>query len=166
MSEDRAEGHVVNRVEVSNLTVFPVREEPVRRLAEAVLAQQGVAGSVTIAFVEAEEMARLNREYRGVEGATDVLSFGYEGDAADEAWPSPEGSEEGDYLGDVLISPEVAVKNAADDQTPPSWEVATLVVHGLLHLAGHDHQTDDGEMLARQEELLGRLWKDSSEDLI
>lgn len=166
MNEDRTDEKVVNQVEVANLTAFPVREEIVQRLAKAVLALEGVAGSVAIAFVGAEEMARLNHEYRGAEGATDVLSFGYSDDGADAAWPNPEGSEEGEYLGDVVIAPEVAVQNAAADQIPPSLEMATLVVHGLLHLAGYDHETDEGEMLARQEELLGLLWEDLSKNLI
>lgn len=167
MSRDCAGEHVDRQVEVSNLTAYPVQEETVRWLAEAVLAQEGVAGSVTVAFVEMGEMARLNLEYRGVAGATDVLSFGYSGDEADEVWPEPGGSEEGPpYLGDVVIAPEVAFQNAAEDEIRPSLELAALVVHGLLHLAGHDHENDDGEMLARQQELLGRLWGDSSKDLI
>jgi len=164
MNQNGVDGQVVNHVEVSNLTAFPIRAERVQRLAEAVLTQEGVAGLVSIAFVQTEEMARLNRDYRGVEGATDVLSFG--GSAEDEAWPNPEGSEEEDYLGDVVIAPGVAVQNAAADEIPPSLELATLVTHGLLHLVGYDHETDGGEMLARQEELLSRLWENSSKDLI
>lgn len=150
-------------VEVCNLSAFPIQEAAVKRLAEATLAAERVEGSVEVAFVEAAEMARLNGEYRGSEGPTDVLSFSYAGDEADdERWPQTAETGEDDCVGEVVIAPEVAMENAAQDGTSSSRELATLVIHGLLHLAGHDHETDQGEMLARQGELLALLWEDDS----
>jgi probable rRNA maturation factor len=89
-----------------------------------------------VEFVDAQRIAELNREHRGVEGPTDVLSF-----PVDEAGPATGPRE----LGDVVICPE---------QTSDPTEA---VVHGVLHLCGYDHETDGGEMLALQDEVLASL---------
>jgi probable rRNA maturation factor len=88
---------------------------------------------VAIAFVDAQTIASLNEEHRGKSGPTDVLSFG-----VDEAGPSAGPRE----LGDVVICPE------------HTEDLREAIVHGALHLTGMDHETDDGEMLALQAELL------------
>jgi probable rRNA maturation factor len=106
----------------------------VERLATIALASAGVEeGHVAIEFVGPERIADLNREHRGEEGATDVLSF-----PVDEL-DDPLGPRE---LGDVVICPE------------ETEDLREAVVHGVLHLTGMDHETDDGEMLALQRELL------------
>lgn len=95
--------------------------------------------SVGLMVVDLEHMAAINAEHRGKEGPTDVLSFPVDGpDALDwpEGGPPPE-------LGDIIICPEMAQE-----------ELTTLVVHGLLHLVGYDHETDDGEMLELQDRLV------------
>jgi probable rRNA maturation factor len=98
-------------------------------------ATAGVAdGHVAVAFVSPEEIAALNAEHRGKEGPTDVLSFPVDG--SDPAIP---GERE---LGDVVICPEQTV------------DLAEAVVHGVLHLVGMDHETDEGEMLALQAEVM------------
>jgi probable rRNA maturation factor len=91
-------------------------------------------GHLAVAFVEPAEIAALNAEHRGKEGPTDVLSFPVDGDD-----PLALGERE---LGDVVICPEHTV------------DLAEAVVHGVLHLVGMDHETDDGEMLALQAEVL------------
>jgi probable rRNA maturation factor len=91
-------------------------------------------GHVAVAFVAAGEIAALNAEHRGKDGPTDVLSFPVDG--ADPAIP---GERE---LGDVVICPEHTV------------DLAEAVVHGVLHLVGMDHETDEGEMLALQAEVM------------
>ena len=91
-------------------------------------------GHVAVAFVGADEIAALNAEHRGKEGPTDVLSFPV--DEGGEAFGPRE-------LGDVLICPE------------HTEDLEEAVVHGVLHLVGMDHETDDGEMLALQAEILG-----------
>jgi probable rRNA maturation factor len=109
--------------------------EEVRRAATLAAASGGVHdGHVAIEFVDGERIAELNAAHRGKEGPTDVLSFPVdEGEAA-------VGPRE---LGDVVISPE------------HTEDLLEAVVHGVLHLTGMDHETDDGEMLALQAELLG-----------
>jgi probable rRNA maturation factor len=95
--------------------------------------------TVGLMVIEPEEMARINGEHRGKPEPTDVLSFPIDGADAldwDADGPPPE-------LGDVIICPEAA-------QEP----LETLVVHGVLHLLGYDHETDDGEMLALQDRLV------------
>ena len=107
----------------------------VRRLCVLAAASAGVRdGHVAIEFVESERITELNRKHRGKPTPTDVLSFPI--DAAEPLVVARE-------LGDVVICPE----HTAD--------VREAIVHGMLHLAGMDHETDRGEMLALQRELLG-----------
>jgi probable rRNA maturation factor len=109
----------------------------VRRACEAAAAARGIdAGHVAVEFVGPERIAVLNREFRGKEGPTDVLSFPVDGNGASA------GERE---LGDVVICPE------------HSGDLLEVVVHGVLHLTGMDHEADDGEMLALQDELMARL---------
>ena len=104
---------------------------------------------VTVAFVSDRAMRELNRRWRGKQGTTDVLSF-------------PSGQEEfekdeGESLGDVVISVEQAARQAAEHGLDFEGEVAQLILHGLLHLCGYDHETDSGEMNALELTLRGRL---------
>jgi probable rRNA maturation factor len=109
-------------------------EAEIERLVSIALASAEVDdGHVAVAFVDADTIAALNAEHRGKRGPTDVLSF-----PVDEAGPSAGPRE----LGDVVICPE---------QTE---DLREAIIHGALHLAGMDHETDDGEMLALQAELL------------
>jgi probable rRNA maturation factor len=108
----------------------------------------GGAGA-TVAFVSDRVMRGLNRRWRGKTGTTDVLSF-------------PSGQEEfergeGLSLGDVVISVEQAARQAAEHGLDFEGEVAQLILHGLLHLCGYDHQTDGGEMNALELRLRRRL---------
>jgi probable rRNA maturation factor len=108
----------------------------VRRLCALTAASMGVEHAhVAVEFVDAARIAQLNGEYRGKAAPTDVLSFPIDGVA-------PLGGDVARELGDVVICPE----HTAD--------VREAVVHGMLHLLGMDHETDDGEMLALQRELL------------
>jgi probable rRNA maturation factor len=107
------------------------------RAARAALAAAGVAdGHLAIAFAGPERMRALNSAHRGVDRPTDVLSFPVDGPGP------PAGPRE---LGDVVVCPE----HAADLQE--------AVVHGVLHLCGHDHETDAGEMLTLQQRALSAL---------
>src|SRR5690242_11303138 len=85
----------------------------------------------TIAFVSDKKIRELNRQFRGVDKATDVLSF-------------PAG--EPGNLGDVAISVETAAAQAKENRLSFENEIAQLILHGLLHLSGYDHETDNGEM--------------------
>lgn len=105
------------------------------------------AGELSITFLAADEIRELNRRFLGKDHATDVLAF----DLGDEDR----------LLGDVYISPEVAAEAAAEAGIPVPREVLRLVVHGVLHLLGHEHPEDetryDSDMFRLQEELLDGL---------
>ena len=110
--------------------------EEVERLCELAAASAGVeTGHVAIEFVDAARIRELNREHRGKDVPTDVLSFPVDG-----AEPLPEGEQR--ELGDVVICPE------------HTEDLREAIVHGVLHLVGMDHESDDGEMLALQAEIL------------
>ena len=110
-------------------------EDTVTRASVLAAATAGVHdGHVAVAFVTPEEIAALNAEHRGKDGPTDVLSFPVDG--ADAA---VHGERE---LGDVVICPQHTV------------DLTEAVVHGVLHLVGMDHESDEGEMLALQAEVM------------
>jgi probable rRNA maturation factor len=99
----------------------------------------------SVVFVTDEKIRRLNRDYRGVDKPTDVLSF--RGDGGN-----------GGYLGDILISCETAYNQSRKSSTLAfETNVRRLVLHGLLHLMGYDHETDNGEMRAIERRLRRRF---------
>ena len=108
-----------------------------RRLADE-LAPEG--SSATLVLVGDERMRALNRQFRGFDRATDVLSF------PARNGESPDQGEEADYLGDIVISVETARRQAQRRGSTLPRELRILALHGLLHLLGHDHETDSGEM--------------------
>lgn len=87
--------------------------------------------SATIAFVSDKRIRELNRQFRGIDKATDVLSFP---------------AEEESNLGDVAVSIETAAVQAKENGLSFENEISQLILHGLLHLSGYDHETDNGEM--------------------
>lgn len=89
--------------------------------------------SATIAFVSDKRIRELNRQFRGLDKATDVLSF--PADGPDES-----------NLGDIAVSTETAATQAKENGLSFDDEIAQLILHGLLHLSGYDHETDNGEM--------------------
>ncbi len=103
------------------------------------------ADSVAVRFAGDRTVRRLNREFRGKDKATDVLSF-----------PGEE-SPEGRHLGDIVISIPTAERQAGDRGATLEEEVKLLLLHGVLHCLGHDHETDRGEM-ERLESRLRRRW--------
>jgi probable rRNA maturation factor len=111
-------------------------------LAAAFEAEGVTEGEVGLAVVGRSEMARLNAGHRGKPDPTDVLSF-----PLDMRDPLPDGVPR--QLGDVVICPAVA----AAEGTP----IEHLLVHGALHLLGWDHEADEGEMLARQSQIVQEL---------
>ncbi|HWI51586.1 MAG TPA: rRNA maturation RNase YbeY [Symbiobacteriaceae bacterium] len=110
---------------------------------------------VSVTFVDDEQIMDLNRDHRGLHKPTDVLSFSQlEGE---ELAAMPEG--EPVLLGDIVVSLERCVEQAADYGHSFERELGFLVAHGMLHLLGYDHQTpeDEAAMMARTEEILGGL---------
>ena len=142
-------------------------------LARKVLAARGIKGEteVSLLFVDEESIAALNEQFLGKTGPTDVLSFpiedepGPSGRSPDLGGSGPGSSpEEGTLtlLGDVVICPSVAARNAVEHEVSLEDELALLVVHGLLHLLGMDHE-DDAEaerMEALEQELLNRYYRE------
>jgi probable rRNA maturation factor len=121
----------------------------VRRLCALAAAAVGIEdGHLAIEYVDEKRIAQLNAEYRGKDGPTDVLSFPIDGAALQEGVTPRDGATEHGgserELGDVVIRPEHTL------------DLREAIVHGVLHLVGCDHETDNGEMLALQAELLAR----------
>jgi probable rRNA maturation factor len=126
-------------VQVSNRQDLPVAEMALSALAGRTLEAEGVSdGELSLSFVTDEEMADLHRRYMGEPGPTDVLSFPMGEDA---------------LLGDVVVCPSEAARNGPDLAS----ELRLLVVHGILHLLGYDHEDEEDRrvMWAKQEEYLG-----------
>lgn len=121
-----------------------------RRRARAILRAVGEARSeLSVTLVDDAEIEALNTRWRGQPRATDVLSFSLlEGDFADRR---------GGLLGDVVISVETAARQAAERHRALDEIVTRLLIHGVLHLIGHDHEQDDEARLMRREER--RVWR-------
>jgi probable rRNA maturation factor len=130
---------------------IPVARARVAALADAVLRAERVRYAIlSVAFVTDRQIASLNRKHLGHRGATDVISFGF---APVDA--------RGDVVGDVYIAPDVARRNARAHGRSVREELLRLVVHGVLHVVGHDHPEDEtrytSPMWKRQEQLLRAL---------
>lgn len=106
----------------------------------------------SLAFVPDHRMRELNSFFRGKDLTTDVLSFPHEPEAFEVN--AALGAE---FLGDIVISVEQAAKQAEENGLTLEGEIKQLILHGLLHLCGHDHETDNGEMNARELELRDEL---------
>ena len=147
----------------------PITIDRWQRLALAVLGDEGVQGEaeLSLMFVDETAITDLNRRFMDAEGPTDVLSFPIDGEPnepgrwPDAGGPGPDRIEHDPedlplLLGDVVICPVVAERNAPTHAGSFDDEVALLVVHGILHLLGMDHADDDERvaMQARERELL------------
>ncbi|MDP8957047.1 MAG: rRNA maturation RNase YbeY [Actinomycetota bacterium] len=125
---------------ISNRQDLDVDEPALSALAERTLLAEGKdSGELSISFVTQEEMAQLHRQYAGEPGTTDVLSFPLHEDG---------------LLGDVIVSPEEAQRNNPNDSV---GELRLLVVHGILHLLGYDHEEEEDRrvMWEKQETYAG-----------
>jgi probable rRNA maturation factor len=112
-------------------------------------------------------MARLNRRFRGKSGPTDVLSFPARAIRPRRSLPrrAKHGNGTGaaqEYVGDIALSPETARRNARRFSRSLPEELRILVLHGLIHLAGFDHETDEGQMERFERRLRRRLGLESS----
>ena len=130
---------------ISNRQDAPIDQDTLSALARDTLRGEGVElAELSVSFVEDEEMADLHVRFMDEEGPTDVLSF-----------PLDDVDERGvRLLGDVVIAPAVAARNHPDD---PEAELRLLLVHGILHVLGYDHEeeADRAEMWALQERYSG-----------
>ena len=116
----------------------------------------GVTGEFSVHFVSDEEIRDLNRAYRGKDEPTDILTFAM--NDGDEEFIVPEEEEE---LGDMFISLESMRRNAREFGVEEEEELRRLLLHGVLHLLGYDHETNDfaaEPMLIEQEKLMKELF--------
>jgi probable rRNA maturation factor len=129
-------------------------EELLRRAAGAALesAPEPARGEISVTCLPADEIARINREYLDRDGPTDVVAF----DLGDD-----------ELLGDVYVCPEVAERVARDEGVELREELVRLVVHGVLHVLGHDHPEDESRwespMFRLQERLVARTLESGGE---
>ena len=129
---------------------IPVPAGLVEAAARETLLQQATAGELTVVLSTDEQLRQLNHQYLGIDASTDVLSF-----PAAESDPDTGAT----YLGDVIISVPQAAAQARAHGHPLESEVQLLVVHGVLHLLGHDHAATEEKvrMWSAQAEVLKRL---------
>jgi probable rRNA maturation factor len=153
----------------------PVDLERWVALANGALVDEGVKGLAEVSLIFADEptMAALNHQFMGKAGPTDVLSFpiddepeptGRVPDAGGSGPGEPPTPEIPQLVGDIVICPAVAARNAVEHECSFEDEMALLVVHGVLHLLGWDHADDDDaeRMEARERTLLARHYRSAS----
>jgi len=125
---------------------FPLAEKKFLALLKGIAGRIGLKGGATVRLAGSAEVRALNRKYRRIDRATDVLSF-----------PLGEKLPGGLYAGDVLICLPIAAKQARQNAQSLERELLLLMIHGLLHLQGLDHERDRGEMLALQARLFAEF---------
>jgi len=125
--------------------------------------------SLTVCLVTDAEIARWNRAYRGKSGPTDVLSFATNARKAaqrrarnsrvrkDNLFDAAAANHSAQYIGDIAIAPAVAKRNASRLGRSFDDEMRILILHGILHLMGYDHEADDGQMERRESKLRREL---------
>jgi probable rRNA maturation factor len=167
---DEQQEHPVDAMRWADLARNTLEAEGIRDEAE-----------LSVLFVEEEVIADLNKRFMGKEGPTDVLSFPidedesrFTGRSPDEGGRGPgdmgdDGKDDDDVpalLGDVVICPSIAGKNAPNHTGTYEEEIALLLVHGILHLLGMDHEQDDEAeiMEARERELLAEFYYAREDD--
>ena len=111
-----------------------ISEQALARFAQRARKAAGLRGQVNVVLTSSRDMRALNRRFLGKDRPTDVLSFP----------PLPVVAEA--FSGDIVISTDIACRNARLYQHAPAQELKILILHGMLHLAGYDHESDGGEM--------------------
>lgn len=138
------------KIEISGSSVLN-RSEIVKAVGAALKAARLHTAKVSVAFVSREVMRRWNKLYRKSNMATDVLSFGFSRPSGEEKrWQR---------FGELLIAESVAKKNAQRKKLPPKDELKLLLIHGVLHLSGYNHEkkSEEKKMFALQERILKSL---------
>jgi len=148
---------IVNRQRRIALAVRPLSEFLDRARRELGFPE----GGVTVRLISDSAMARLNRRYRNKIGPTDVLSFPAKTTRTRRTLPRRfarnSATSDGRYIGDIALSLETARRNARFYSRSLAEELRILVLHGLLHLAGFDHEVDEGQMERIERRLRRRL---------
>ncbi len=141
----------------------PVATQPLENFLDRVREELCLENrEVTVQLISDAAIARLNRTFRSTAGPTDVLSFPANGmqrsrEAREQRSRAAGKQADAAYLGDIAVSPETARRNARRFSRSLAEELRILILHGVLHLAGYDHETDDGEMNCLEGRLRRRL---------
>lgn len=122
-----------------------VSPQALSRFAERARRAARLHGKVNVLLASSREIQELNRRYRGKNKPTDVLSF------------PPIPSVQDDFAGDVIVAGDVAAANARRFGHNPTDEIKVLILHAMLHLAGYDHESDNGKMARREQRLRREL---------
>ncbi len=144
---------VINRqrrvpVNIKPLQAFLARVQEALRLSER---------EVTVCLVSDAAIARMNRGFRHKRGLTDILSFPTNGRRTRQGSKEAGNASSASYLGDIAISPQMARRNARRFARTLPEELRILILHGMLHLSGYDHETDHGEMERLERQLRRRF---------
>jgi len=132
----------MNIIELENQTDLEVDLKRLEKIATSLTTR-----SIELVIIDNEEMQELNREHRGKDKPTDVLSFPLETPFTEQPiFRLP--------LGSIVISADLVREKAKEFGHTEDDELSLLFIHGLLHLLGYDHETDNGEMRARERELI------------
>lgn len=136
----------------------PLSASDLERLGRLLGRSAGWSGErrVSVARVGTARMRQLNRAYRGIDRATDVLSFA----PASADFVAPQ-TGEGTYAGEIVLCPVYIKKDIAESKTPETEQLVRLIIHGVLHLAGYDHQhpRDEKRMFGLQERLVTKYFQ-------
>lgn len=155
--DERSSADELSVIDVQVAPAFEglVAEDRLRRVAEVALRLENTAGQLTVVITDDVGIQELNRDFLGIDAPTDVLSFS----ALGATGPFVVAPEAGNYLGDVIVSFPQASAQAQELGHPVEQELDLLVAHGILHLLGYDHATDEEQaaMWSRQEEVLRTL---------
>ena len=130
---------LLEHVIIFERVVEGVSRRSLERFARKTQELTGVAGQVDVLIAGNRRLQQLNRHFRNKNRATDVLSF-----------PRAEG-------GDIAVSADMALANARRYRHPAAQEIKVLILHGMLHLAGYDHENDDGQMARKENKLRAKL---------
>lgn len=153
-------------LQITNLTKTPVNDRFLEGVATATLERIKRTGHINLILVNDNRMRELNKQYRGKDKTTDVLAFpndpiaaaGEDKDAA--PFIIPEKEHASDFLGEVVISLHVAEKQALAQGHSFARELATLFVHGILHICGYDHERSEEDhklMMGLQAEVISKI---------
>jgi probable rRNA maturation factor len=139
-------------------TKVRLAKRPLQEFLHQAQRELQIAGAeITIAFVSDSEIARWNEQYRRKRGPTDVLSFPAVAGAKREAAARKNGPHAKQILGDIAIAPETAQRYARKNGRTLGQELRVLILHGVLHLMGYDHESDRGEMDRVEQKLRRKL---------
>ncbi len=135
-----------------------VSQQALARFVRRARRSAGLAGQVNVMLASSREVRALNRRFRSKDAPTDVLAF----PCRPSAWPGSStwvrsSRSRAAEAGDIVICSDIAAANARRYGHPPALEVKILILHGMLHLAGYDHEGDAGEMARKEERLRRKL---------